>query len=44
MSGRHRIIAGQVALGKARGKDLADALDKGLNQAEKASTYQKAAI
>lgn len=44
MSGRKRIIVAGITQGKSKGKDLAAALDKGLNQAEKTSTYQKAAL
>lgn len=40
ISGRARIISGEIAQKKLRGKALIDALDKGLNQSEAGSTYQ----
>ena len=40
MSGRKRIINGEIAQGKLKGKALSDALAKEMNQDEKSSSYQ----
>lgn len=45
MSGKHRIINGEIAQGKLRGKALADALADGLvKKDEKSASYQNANI
>jgi hypothetical protein len=45
MSGKTKIINGQVAQSKVRGKALGDALAQGLvKNDEKSSSYQKAQI
>lgn len=41
MNGRTRIIVGEITQGKAKGKELGDALFRELNQSEKGSSYQK---
>lgn len=43
MSGRKRIMVGEIAQGKARGRALVDALSR-LNEGEKNSTYQRSNI
>lgn len=43
-SGRKRIIVGDITQSNVRGKALADALDKGLNQDEKSSSYEKESV
>ena len=41
MSGRHRLVSGELAEGKLRGKELADALAKGMLKDEKSASYEK---
>lgn len=41
MSGRKRIIVGEITQGDVKGKALGDALFKEMNQSEKGSSYEK---